>query len=148
MPFVVSRRGLVAGAVLLISGFPLVAVDPKPADPAAVIGRLKLALLGRRAFWSGTPDQGGLTTTRPQKDALIQNLAAWASADFGTVNAPGLVVLQDQSDVVSNRYSWVQPILGFQIVADPRLASYSSVRSLTAAGNTRQTPSAQRAAPR
>jgi hypothetical protein len=101
-----------------------------------VADRLKAALLGRRAFWSGTPDQGALASTRPQKDQLIQNLAAWASADFGTVNAPGLVVLQDNSDVVTSRYSWVQPIVGFQIVADPKLASYNSVRSLTAAGNT------------
>ncbi|PYP75515.1 MAG: hypothetical protein DMD35_21275, partial [Gemmatimonadetes bacterium] len=101
----------------------------------AVVDRLKLALLGRRAFWSGTPDQGALATTRPQKDELIRNLAAWASGNFATVNAPGLVVLQDQSDVVTRRYSWVQPILGFQIVADPKLASYNSVRSLTAAGN-------------
>ena len=64
---------------------------------ATVASKLKAALLGRRAFWSGTPDQGVVSTTRPQKDALIQNLAAWASGDFATVNAPGLVVLQDNS---------------------------------------------------
>ena len=52
---------------------------------AAVAGRLKTALIGRRAFWSGTPDQGMLASTRAQKDALIRNLAAWASADFATV---------------------------------------------------------------
>src|SRR5436190_20492481 len=98
----------------------------------AVVDRLKLALLGRRAFWSGTPDQGALATTRPQKDELIRNLAAWAGGNFANVNAPGLVVLQDNSDVITSRYSWVQPILGFQIVADPKLASYNSVRSLTA----------------
>ena len=102
---------------------------------AAIAGRLKLALLGRRAFWSGTPDQGVLSTTRPQKDALLQNLAAWVSANFATVNAPGLVVLQDNSEIVTDRYSWVQPITGFSIVADPKLASYSAVTSLTAAGN-------------
>jgi len=32
-------------------------------------------------------------------------------------------------------YSWVQAITGFPIVADPKLASYSAVTSLTAAGN-------------
>jgi len=103
----------------------------------AVIGRLKLALLGRRAFWSGTPDQGGLTTTRPQKDALIQNLATWASGDFATVNGPGLVVLQDNSQDVTKRYDWVQAIAGFNLIADSRFSSYSAVTSLTAAGSTR-----------
>jgi hypothetical protein len=38
---------------------------------ATVASKLTAALLGRRAFWSGTPDQGVVTTTRPQKDALI-----------------------------------------------------------------------------
>ena len=102
---------------------------------ATVASKLKAALLGRRAFWSGTPDQGVVTTTRPQKDALIQNLAAWASGDFATVNAPGLVVLQDNSTDVTKRYDWVQAIVGFNLVADTRLASYSAVSSLTAAGN-------------
>ena len=101
----------------------------------AVVDRLKTALIGRRAFWSGTPDQGVLADTRPLKDQLIRNLAAWASGSFGTVNAPGLVVLQDNSEVVTQRYSWVQPIVGFQIIADPKLASYSAVTSLTSAGN-------------
>jgi hypothetical protein len=100
-----------------------------------VANRLKEALLGGRAFWSGTPDQGALADTRPLKDQLIRNLAAWASGNFATVNAPGLVVLQDNSDLVTNRYSWVQAITGFQIVADSKLASYSAVTSLTAAGN-------------
>src|SRR6476661_2150435 len=85
---------------------------------AAIASKLKAALLGRRAFWSGTPDQGVVSTTRPLKDALLQNLAAWASGNFATVNAPGLVVLQDNSDVVTLRYSWVQAITGFPIVAD------------------------------
>src|SRR6478609_137647 len=93
---------------------------------------IKAALLGRRAFWSGTPDQGVVSTTRPQKDALIQNLAAWAGGDFATVNAPGLVVLQDNSTNLTKRYDWVQPITGFGLVADTRLATYSAVSSLTA----------------
>lgn len=101
----------------------------------AIAARLKAALIGRRAFWSGTPDQGVLSTTRPQKDVLLQNLAAWASADFGTVNAPGLVVLQDNSTTVTQRYSWVQAITGLQVIADSKLVSYSAVTSLTAAGN-------------
>jgi hypothetical protein len=102
---------------------------------ATVASKLKAALLGRRAFWSGTPDQGVVSTTRPQKDALIQNLAAWAGGDFATVNAPGLVVLQDNSTDVTKRYDWVQAIAGFALVADTKLASYSAVSSLTAAGN-------------
>ncbi|HEX7827796.1 MAG TPA: hypothetical protein VF477_23090, partial [Mycobacterium sp.] len=102
---------------------------------ATVASKLKAALLGRRAFWSGTPDQGVLSTTRPQKDALIQNLAAWASGDFATVNAPGLVVLQDNSTDLTKRYDWVQAIAGFALIADTKLASYSAVSSLTAAGN-------------
>ncbi|MFL5619359.1 MAG: MBG domain-containing protein [Gemmatimonadaceae bacterium] len=102
-------------------------------DPA-IAARLKAALIGRRAFWSGTPDQG-VTANRAQKDALLTNLAAWASADFATVNAPGLVVLQDHSDLTTQRYSWVQPILGFNIIADPKLVTYSAVSSLTATGN-------------
>jgi hypothetical protein len=102
---------------------------------ATVASKLRAALLGRRAFWSGTPDQGVVSTTRPQKDALIQNLAAWASGDFATVNAPGLAVLQDNSTDVTTRYDWVQAIAGFALVADTRLASYSAVSSLTTAGN-------------
>src|SRR3954471_3072305 len=102
---------------------------------ATVASKLKAALLGRRAFWSGTPDQGITSTTRPQKDALIQNLAAWASGDFATVNAPGLVVLQDNSIDLTKRYDWVQAIAGFALIADTRLASYNAVSSLTAAGN-------------
>src|SRR5437764_7519951 len=102
---------------------------------ATVASKLKAALLGKRAFWSGTPDQGVVATTRPQKDALIQNLAAWAGANFATVNAPGLVVLQDNSTDLTKRYDWVQAITGFALAADTRLASYSAVSSLTAAGN-------------
>jgi hypothetical protein len=102
---------------------------------ATVASKLKAALLGRRAFWSGTPDQGITSTTRPQKDALIQNLAAWASGDFATVNAPGLVVLQDNSTTLTQRYDWVKDITGFALIADTKLASYSAVTSLTAAGN-------------
>src|SRR3982751_2029643 len=102
---------------------------------ATVASKLKAALLGRRAFWSGTPDQGIVSTTRPQKDALIQNLAEWASGDFANVNAPGLVVLQDNSTVLTKRYDWVKDITGFNLIADTKLASYSAVTSLTAAGN-------------
>jgi hypothetical protein len=101
---------------------------------SAVVAHLRAALLGRRAVWSGTPDQGLSTETRPKKDALIRNLAVWAGAGHATVNAPGLVVLQDQSDEVSARYAWLTPITGMRITADPALRSYASVRALTTAG--------------
>jgi hypothetical protein len=99
-----------------------------------VVRRLRAALLGRRALWSGTPDQGAALDTRPLKDRLIRNLAVWAGAGHATVNAPGLVVLQDQSDEVSARYAWLTPITGMRITADPALRSYASVRALTTAG--------------
>jgi hypothetical protein len=49
--------------------------DPEVAE------HLKAALIGRIAMWSGTPDQGA--TNRTMKDALIQNLAAWARVTTG-----------------------------------------------------------------
>src|SRR5687767_5612633 len=53
---------------------------------AAVAERLRGMLLGRQVFWSGTPDLG--TTSRADKDALIQRLTAWAAGNHGVVNAP------------------------------------------------------------
>ena len=67
-----------------------------------VVEHLKAALIGRIALWSGTPDQG--TANRAMKDALIQNLAGWASGAFATAKGPGLVALLDASTPPSARY--------------------------------------------
>ncbi|GLC23682.1 MBG domain-containing protein [Roseisolibacter agri] len=99
---------------------------------ATVAGRLKLALLGRRAFYSGTPDLGA--TNRLAKNALIVNLARWAGANFDAVRGPGLVVLQDNSDVEATRYDWVRGLTGLTVTADIALKTYASVRTMTATG--------------
>src|SRR5688500_9637235 len=46
---------------------------------AQVADRLRGLLLGRRVFWSGTPDLG--SAARADKDALIQRLAGWAAGN-------------------------------------------------------------------
>src|SRR5919108_4120421 len=99
---------------------------------AEVSARLRILLLGRRVFWSGTPDLG--SSSRADKDALIQRLAAWAGGNHEVVRAPGLLVLQDRSADAGQRYAWVEPLTGDRIVGDPALRSYSAVRSLTAIG--------------
>src|SRR4051812_32474691 len=46
---------------------------------AVVAERLRDAIMGRIAMWSGTPDLGTATSAnRDQKNALIVNLAVWA----------------------------------------------------------------------
>src|SRR5687768_4132674 len=99
---------------------------------AQVADRLRGLLLGRRVFWSGTPDLG--SAARADKDALLRRLAGWAAANHAAVNAPGLLVLQDRSADVGQRYAWVEALTGQQVVADPALHSYAQVRSLTAVG--------------
>jgi hypothetical protein len=101
---------------------------------AAVAERLKLALLGRRAFYSGTPDMG--TTSRTQKNVLITNLASWASANYATTKGPGLVALQDNSEDESKQYNWATGLTGLTITADHSPASYDSVRTMTGIGGT------------
>jgi hypothetical protein len=98
-------------------------------DPA-VASHLRKSVLGRRAFWSGAPDQG--TTNREAKNALLSRLASWAGANHVDVGAPGLLVLQDASS--SGHYSWVAGITGINVIADPAIRSYSSVRAVTATG--------------
>jgi hypothetical protein len=99
-----------------------------------VAERLKLALLGRRAFYSGTPDMG--TTSRTQKNVLITNLASWASANYATTKGPGLVALQDNSEDESKQYNWATGLTGLTITADHSPASYDSVRTMTGIGGT------------
>src|SRR3954469_18372481 len=76
-------------------------------DPE-VVEHLKAALIGRIALWSGSPDQGA--SNRAAKDALIQNLTAWAAGAFGTAKGPGLVGLLDGSSSSSARYDWLRAI--------------------------------------
>jgi hypothetical protein len=102
--------------------------DPEVAE------HLKAALIGRIAMWSGTPDQGA--TNRTMKDALIQNLAAWAGGAFTTAKGPGLVALLDMSAGVTARYDWVRAITPVPVTSDPNLLIYSSVRSLDARATT------------
>jgi hypothetical protein len=99
-------------------------------DPA-VSERLRGLLLGRRAFWSGTPDLG--SGSRSEKDALIRRLASWAGGHHDVVRAPGLLVLQDRS-TAGQRYSWVEALTGTRVMADTALYSYTTVRSRTAIG--------------
>jgi VCBS repeat-containing protein len=96
-------------------------------DPE-VVEHLKAALIGRIAMWSGSPDQGA--TNRTMKDALIQNLAAWASGAYGTAKGPGLVALLDVSASTAARYDWVRTITPVPVTADGNLLIYNSVRSL------------------
>src|SRR3954469_13720935 len=96
--------------------------DPEVAE------HLKAALIGRIAMWSGTPDQGA--TNRTMKDALIQNLAAWAGEAFATAKGPGLVALLDASASATSRYDWVRGITPVPVTSDPNLLIYSNVRAL------------------
>ena len=96
-------------------------------DPE-VVEHLKAALIGRIAMWSGTPDQGA--TNRAMKDALIQNLAGWAAAAYGTAKGPGLVTLLDASASAVTRYDWVRAIAPLAVTADANLLIYNSVRAL------------------
>lgn len=96
---------------------------------AAVAERLRDAVMGRVALWSGTPDLG--TSNGEAKDALIKGVARWAKANFGAVKGPGLVAFQDLSDDVAARYGWVKGIAGLTLTADTATKSYAAVRTLT-----------------
>src|SRR4051794_39896681 len=99
---------------------------------STIAGRLQAAFVGRTAVWSGTPDVG--TANRGPKDALIQNLAAWAKADASVARGPGLVVLQDNSDDETARYGWLAGVSAVSTAADPTLEIYSNAEVLTATG--------------
>jgi hypothetical protein len=100
-------------------------------DPE-VVEHLKAALIGRMALWSGTPDQGA--TNRAAKDALIQNLAAWAAGAFATAKGPGLVGLLDASSSAVARYDWLRAITPLPVTADANLLIYDAARALNARG--------------
>ncbi len=94
----------------------------------AVRERLRPALNGRVAVWSGTPDRGSVADRRGGKLLLIERLARWGAGGGGT----GLVVLQDFSaprpDGASARYDWIEGIAGVSVGAAPVERLYGSVR--------------------
>src|SRR5947199_272017 len=107
--------------------------DPKPYDrlrTATVASRLRNVLLGRIAVWSGTPDQG--TMSRTEKNTLVRNLAVWGAATYATSGLRGLVVLQDYSDSLAQRYGWVAEISRLAVAADSAPGIYNEVQALTA----------------
>src|ERR1043166_5430819 len=105
--------------------------DPHVAPP------LKAALIGGIAVYSGTPDAG--SANRAEKDALIQNLAAWAGKSYAAAHGPGLVSFIDLSETLAGRYDWLRAMTPLQVASDDSpdaFASYDSVRALTPTGGT------------
>jgi VCBS repeat-containing protein len=100
-------------------------------DPA-VAARLKPLLVGPVAVWSGTPDLG--TVNAAQKSTLVMNLAQWAAAAHATSGVEGLVVLQDASDDVTQRYGWVGGISHVSVTGDSTFAVHDNVQVLTTTG--------------
>src|SRR6185312_14233747 len=95
--------------------------DGRPYDrlrDATIAGRVKSAVAGRQAIWSGTPDLG--TANVAEKTSLLQNLTAWAIGGTGT----GLVALLDNSDDAARRYDWVAGISALVVAADTAVGSY------------------------
>lgn len=90
------------------------------------------AVLGHVAVWSGTPDQGTGNVTA--KETLLRHLAAWAAIGNTAPRATGLVVLEDFSDDVTQRYAWLGSVAGLAMGADTTLGSYASVNAVTATG--------------
>ncbi len=125
-----------------LGGYSLVVVPSLSDNPASkpygllrdaeVAGRLAGVLTGRVAVWSGTPDQG--RGNREFKNALIRNLAAHA-AEGGEAGVPGLLVLQDASADVSQRYGWLTGISGRTIGAERTARAFGRVRGLTEGGS-------------
>src|SRR3989454_10464835 len=107
--------------------------DTKPYDrlrTGTVASRLRNVLLGRIAVWSGTPDQG--TVSRTEKNTLVRNLAVWGAVTYATSGLRGLVVLQDYSDSLAQRYGWVAEISRLAVAADSAPGIYNEVQALTA----------------
>src|SRR6476469_5428688 len=98
-----------------------------------IAARIKAAFMGRTAAWSGTPDVG--STNRATKDQLIRNLAAWALADGGGTDGPGVVALQDSSDDAAARYGWLGAISMLSVATDTTFDVYSNVQVLTQTGH-------------
>jgi hypothetical protein len=96
----------------------------------AAAPKLKMALNGRVAVYSGSPDQGG--SNRSEKDGLITRLATWA-ADGHTRKSGlvGLVAFLDLSKNVASRYSWISQISYADVSADEELQSFASIQPMT-----------------
>jgi VCBS repeat-containing protein len=108
--------------------------DDDTKQPYAVLrkaaARLHLAVNGRVAVYSGAPDQG--SANRADKDAIIQNLAAWsARGHTRATGLVGLVAFLDLSENASARYSWVKSVSLADVSAD---AETQSIADLTPAG--------------
>jgi hypothetical protein len=97
-----------------------------------IAAKLSGVFTGRVAVWSGTPDQG--KANREAKNTLIRNLTAHAAGDHATSGVPGMLVLQDASAGMTDRYNWLASISGRAISADPTTKAFGKVRSLTENG--------------
>lgn len=101
----------------------------------AVKSKLRPALTGRVAVWSGTPDQGG--DNRTSKEDLIRRLNTWAVGgyDAATKKNTGLVILLDQQPT-ANQYNWLNGIAGVSVQADFGAAAYDTVQWQVSNGTT------------
>ncbi len=92
--------------------------------------RLHLAVNGRVAVYSGAPDQG--SANRADKDAIIQNLAAWsAKGHTRATGLVGLVAFLDLSENTSSALLVGQISLSRRRLAD---AETQSIADLTPSG--------------
>ena len=99
----------------------------------SVASRLRFAINGRVAVYSGAPDQGN--SNRGDKDALIQNLATWAAnGHTRTAGLVGLVAFLDLSEQIGDRYSWVRGISLADVSADAELQAFSDVTPVSTRG--------------
>lgn len=101
----------------------------------SLVARRLAQSVGRVAVWSGTPDQG--SANRAEKDALLRNLAAWASVRDSSVRDSsvtrmGVVVLQDHSGDVTRRYGWLDGLARLRVGADTTAQAYARVEALDA----------------
>src|SRR5215210_4488077 len=108
--------------------------DRKPyALLRSVAPRLRMAISGRVAVYSGAPDQGN--ANRPDKDNLVQNLAKWAADGHSRkTGLVGLVALLDLSDDATQRYSWVRQISAADVSADAEIQAFGTVTPVTEHG--------------
>jgi thiamine biosynthesis lipoprotein ApbE len=107
--------------------------DSRPYDllrNPAVADRLSAAGIGRAAVWSGAPDQGG---PNAQADALIRNLAIWASSLHGGRGSPGFVALQDFSET-SVPYGWLAGFTPLRVTGQSEFTNHSGVMPVSDAG--------------
>jgi len=112
--------------------------DDGDKQPYAVLRKaaahLHYAINGRVAVYSGAPDQGN--SNRADKDALIQNLASWASdGHTRKTGLVGMVAFLDLSEDESARYSWVHQVSLVDVSADTEDQSIGEATSVGTRGN-------------